>query len=145
MKKLILIRHGDTEAGLADPPLSATGRAELEKLSHLLASEAKGITTLYYSPKKRTEECARILSAQMPSLTSLEAPITPNAPLQPFLDDLAGGPSALVVSHLPFLTRLLSQLLLGTEEHDLFLFGSGSAIALQESAPYYQILWAVNN
>jgi probable phosphoglycerate mutase len=63
MLKLHLVRHGDTAqaaegmfSGDLDPPLTASGLAQAEKLG--IAARSLGVTALYCSPKERARMTA---------------------------------------------------------------------------------------
>ncbi len=61
-----LVRHGDCYEGMADgtdPPLSATGRRQAERLAE--RARRWGVTAMYSSPYRRALETARIIGADV--------------------------------------------------------------------------------
>ncbi len=61
MTELLLIRHGQPESGMFDPPLSAEGRSQASALARQLAPEP--ITAVVCSDLCRARETAEIISA----------------------------------------------------------------------------------
>lgn len=76
-KRIILIRHGETEwnrlhrfQGRSDIPLNETGHMQARALAHALRNE--DITAIYTSPLRRAVDTARHVARFHPSLTLLE-------------------------------------------------------------------------
>lgn len=70
MKRLILIRHGETDwnvegryQGQADPPLNAKGLAQAEELAEELAGV--GVEVIYTSPLLRARQTAEVLGERL--------------------------------------------------------------------------------
>jgi alpha-ribazole phosphatase len=66
MSRIFFIRHAETEmagryCGHSDPELNAQGRAQLSKLTHLLAHDA--IDTVYSSDLRRAQTTAQSIAA----------------------------------------------------------------------------------
>lgn len=78
MPRLHLVRHGETEGqssvrywGATDVPLSAVGRAQIERLRPLLATAA--VSRVVHSPLVRAAEGARILAASLATAPTMVA------------------------------------------------------------------------
>jgi phosphohistidine phosphatase SixA len=118
--KLYLARHGEAVSDLEDPkrPLSAAGRADVERVARQLAAvaEAWSAVMVRHSPKLRAAQTAEILCAWLkPAERPREmAGLNPGDPPQAALEfiESAGG-DTMLVGHLPHLGLLASQLLSG--------------------------------
>jgi len=103
-----LVRHGDAYAELVslddsniDPPLSAKGRAEAEKLGVRMAGS--GITAIWASPIRRAQETAAIAAGA----GGLEVRTDPRLrEVRTHWDDGAEAPEAAEAGYIPFVEPL---------------------------------------
>ena len=115
--KLFLIRHGEAVEGQIDDrrPLSATGRQQVWAAAEFYRRSAAGIIVFWHSTKLRAQQTAEIFcDVVRPQAALIEKPyLAPHSPVDDILKDIAGahGDSA-VVGHMPFMSRLLSRLVL---------------------------------
>jgi phosphohistidine phosphatase len=147
--RLILVRHGEAAPAEVDPTqgLSETGVRNVEKVASWLARVGLRPDLIQESGKKRAAQTAEILARAVAAGRKPEAVrgLGPQDPVEEAvekLDSLEG--EVLWVSHLPFLSRLVSRLLIGREEPELVRFLPGSAACLErDSARRWVLLWMV--
>ncbi len=148
--KLFIVRHGEAVDAEDDRErvLSVAGRERTVKTAAFLAKNGVKVGIIYHSVKTRARETAVLISDSIkPSEGILEAEgLKPNDPIGPWLLKINGLSSdAMIVGHLPFLSKLLSGLAAGNDKIEIALLKDSSAVCLEkESEGRWRILWFVN-
>ncbi len=142
---LYILRHGDAKPKHEDPGrgLSARGRLEVEAVSQVFSRLEPQIDAIWHSGKTRAEQTAAILAAglRIEERVHARSGLDPNDPLPPLVEELERRDSNLViVGHLPQLGKLISVLLLGTEQ-DLLDLPSAGMVCLESSAGSWLLHW----
>lgn len=138
--KLYLVRHGEALPEVVDPsrPLSEEGKAQTQKIAQFLLKGGFNVDIIFHSTKKRAHETAIILRNTL----SPSCPMTRKDFLGP--DDPTDGifreiqrqtNDMMIVGHLPFLAKLLSRLVLGSEKPIIAEFQPSSVMILESSDP----------
>ena len=148
--KIYLVQHGLSLPKEADPErgLSDEGAEEVRTIAGVAQHYGIRPSAVVHSGKKRARETAAIMASL------LEAPGEPQSMegLAP-LDDVAAARPALegrdglmVVGHLPFLGRLTSLLVTGSEEHSVFSFQNGGIVCLgrEDASEPWSIRWSLS-
>ena len=146
--KLYLVQHGNALAKDIDPdrPLSETGRSDVELLARSLAEHIE-VSSVMHSGKLRARQTAEILAQFIDTRPSVEVfnSINPNDPIEAFaqlVDDWSED--LLVVGHLPFMSKLVSLLLTGSEEQAIVSYTAGSIVCIESTGDGgWQLLWMV--
>lgn len=143
---LYLVQHGDALPEDVDParPLSSQGRTDVERVAALLAGHARGIARVLHSGKTRAEQTAEILARQI----GAGAPLQAVSGLNP-LDDPedwaqrvdAATEDVILVGHLPFMSKLISRLLVGDADIGVVAFEPGSVVCLERDDGHWTIAW----
>jgi phosphohistidine phosphatase len=145
--RLLVIRHAiaaDREefarshADDADRPLTAEGRAKMERAASGLKQLVPDLTLLASSPVKRAFDTAMIVARPYRDLEVERVPeLAPGTPLDRAIAWLAGLPARgtiAIVGHEPDLSRLVCALLCGADR-PFFEFRKGAACLLEFSGP----------
>ncbi|HSB46397.1 MAG TPA: phosphohistidine phosphatase SixA [Candidatus Bilamarchaeum sp.] len=132
--RLYLVQHGQAVSEAEDPerPLSATGRAECEKVAARAAGLVE-VSRIYHSKKLRARETAEIFAAALKAQMSEFQDLSPND--DPSLAaDLVRmeGKDLMLVGHLPHLERLSSLLLCGDAGAGIVSFRMGAVVCLEK-------------
>ncbi|MEW6380483.1 MAG: phosphohistidine phosphatase SixA [bacterium] len=133
--KLYLIRHAQPKNQLEDPlqHLSDSGRKSMKKVSEYAARLELFIAEIWHSEKLRAKETAEIF-AQSLGLTQKvkeRTGLSPGDDVTPIESWLMGKEENIaLVGHLPFLDKLASLLLCGSEDASLINFTMGSIACL---------------
>lgn len=144
--KLYLVQHGDAVSAEVDSsrPLSAKGQSDVKKVAEFLRSFDLGITSIRHSTKTRAHQTAEILSSILNPKDGLipSEGLAPNDPIEPLQEEIKKMESNLmIVGHLPFLSKLVSYLLVG-DFKELVTFRQGGIICLN-SQDEWRIEWMI--
>jgi phosphohistidine phosphatase len=133
--ELYLVQHGEATSKEVDAarPLTERGRAEVARTGHSAAAAGVRPAAVYHSGKLRAQQTAEILAAE---LGAGEAPkvlegLSPNddpGSLVATLDAL--NSPAMLVGHLPHMSRLCSLLVAGDPELQVVKFRMGGIVDL---------------
>lgn len=141
---LYLVRHGVALPDSINPkaPLSPVGRAEVEKVARFLSKQKIALDLIYHSSKLRAQETAEILSKTL-KCELHELALKPSDPVEPIAYLLNGSTESLMlVSHQPFLSRLVSYLLIGGER-EMVEFQSASVVCLERTGTLWKLIWHI--
>jgi len=147
--KLYLVRHGESISSDIDPnqPLSTIGKQQTEQVANLLKETDLKIDEILHSVKLRAKQTAEILAFTLfPNLPLKEREgLKPMDPVETIIDELQGYKhNLMIVGHLPFMEKLLTQLVL-QEERDSPLYFSGSVvICLDGEKRSWVIEWVIS-
>jgi phosphohistidine phosphatase len=147
--KLYLLQHGEAHSKAQDlnRPLTTTGIADIEHVAEFLKKANIQVKLIIHSGKLRARQTAEYLSKGFIDTIEAESSnsINPSDPPEIFsrqIDSLEGD--TLVVSHLPFLPRLISYLLHGDEDHLMLAFQPGSIVCLERvNDKQWMINWMI--
>jgi phosphohistidine phosphatase len=145
--KLYCVRHGEALTADVDPECSLTekGVADIAKVSKFLARYSLHVDHVMHSPKKRAVQTASILSKNIHCDVSTEESVllTPDADVYEMVGRVnAWDQDTMIVSHLPFIGNLVSQLVTGTiEAMPIVNFTPGTIVCLHF---YEQKRWMIN-
>lgn len=130
-----LVRHGEAKSELEDPlrPLSVKGKQVVEGVASYLSTLGIQAEEINCSEKLRARETAEIIATGL-SIVDRVKPIkglSPNDEVNPIADLLCSEEKSLIlVGHLPFLSRLLSLLVISDPERPIVSFQPGTVVCL---------------
>ena len=145
--KLYLAQHGSAVPTEDDPgrPLGEQGGQDVRSMASRLGDAGIQVTRVWHSGKLRAEQTAEILAKRILSGRKVECikGLGPNDPVAEFASDAdVWDEDMLVVGHLPFMSRLVSLLMVGDAEHELVRFSPGSVVCLErDAADRWCIVW----
>jgi phosphohistidine phosphatase len=151
MMLIYLMRHGDYHLNKDNNDvLTPKGIQQIESLSQFLLQSKISITEILHSEKNRAKQTASIIAHQLGSNKINEKTlISPNDDPSSFLAELSIYESGtLVVTHLPYVGRLLSHLVLGQDEVDIVDFQPSTFVALTQTRRdkwLISFVWMPNN
>lgn len=131
-----LVRHGEAKSELEDPmrPLSADGKKGVIEVTSLLKRLGTRPAEINCSEKLRARETAEIIAKGLSIIDRLKTMkgLAPNDAVNPVAELLcAEDKSLMLVGHLPFLSRLLSLLVISDSEHPIVSFQLGTVVCLK--------------
>jgi phosphohistidine phosphatase len=133
--ELYLVQHGEAAPKDADAarPLTGGGRDDVIRVGRSARAAGVSVAAVYHSGKLRAQQTAEILAAEL----GVDAPSAVLEGLSPNEDPslVAGvldslGTPALVVGHLPHMSRLCSLLVTGDPKLQIVRFRMGGIVAL---------------
>lgn len=113
--KLYLMRHGDYASSDITKPLTQKGVDDINRIVSYLQEHGAQVEEIWHSPKMRAVESAEIMGKVLGCEFLQEKEyLTPNASPRQALEDLVDiNKDMAIVSHLPFIPHLLSELFPG--------------------------------
>jgi phosphohistidine phosphatase len=147
--KLYLVQHAKAISEQADPqrPLTEEGRRDIEKVAAFIKPLKLSIDYLWHSSKLRAMQTAQVLAKAITINKSITARdgLGPNDDVSAIQDELlAMGEDVMIVGHLPFLGKLASVLLTGSESANTVAFKNAGILCLNlPEGNCWQIEWMI--
>ena len=147
--KLYLVQHAKAAPEQVDPqrPLTEEGRSEIQKVAAFLKPLNLCVDYLWHSGKKRAEQTAEVLAEVVKVNKAVNARngLGPNDDVKALKDELVSADGdIMLVGHLPFLSKLTSLLLAGSESANTVAFKNAGIVALTRSDKnQWQIEWII--
>lgn len=135
-QKIILGRHGLSTSTLENPerPLAIAGRQHAEQMSSWLDGCGYEVEEIIHSAKLRARQTAKIFGSRLglhAAHVREVAGLKPHDHPAPVADNIeVDRRSIMIVSHLPFLNRLASLMLVGDPERIQFQFSDAGVLIL---------------
>jgi len=139
---LYLMQHGEALAEQAAPgrPLSLTGKQQVLSVSRQASRAGIELTALYHSDKLRARQTAEILGDELALDSSEREGLGPKDDVRTVAEWLQNESTDLaLVSHLPFLDRLASLLVVGDPTRGIVTFRFGVMVALERGESSWRI------
>ena len=117
---LYLVQHGDALPKEVDRgrPLSEAGSLDVRRMARFLGDAGLRVARIMHSGKKRAEQTAQLLATSLAPgvLPQKIAGIDPLDPTEPLARDIGNwNEDAMVVGHLPYMSKLVSRLIVEDE------------------------------
>jgi phosphohistidine phosphatase len=147
--KLYLVQHGEAFSKEEHPerPLTQKGRCDVKHMGQFLVRAGIRVSRIRHSGKLRAEQTAELLAVALESTGDLEEAglLGPNDNPAAFdWQSESWTVDTLVVGHLPFMTRLVSHLLIDDQDIALVSFLPGSVVCLEhDGESRWQLNWMV--
>lgn len=147
--KLYLVQHAKAASKQADPqrPLTEEGRRDIQKVASFIRPSNLCLDYLWHSGKKRAAETAEILAEalEINKTKTARDGLGPNDDVAVLKNELASlQQDVMIVGHLPFLSKLASLLLAGSESAGTVTFKQGGIVCLSRSDQnQWQIDWMI--
>ncbi|MBN1799438.1 MAG: phosphohistidine phosphatase SixA [Spirochaetales bacterium] len=146
--KLYLIQHAqakpkqeDSNRGLTDE-----GKKTIQKTARFFGSINPEIAEIRYSTKLRSKQTAELLAGALnkTGLLKVYEGMTPKDPVEPLVHELhTAAHSLVIVGHLPFLSKLASELLCQDHTIQPVAFYNAGIVCLLKNNDHWQVDWSV--
>jgi phosphohistidine phosphatase len=146
---LYLVQHGEATSQEDDPsrPLTDDGRRQVGRVARAIAAIGIAPAGIYHSGKLRAEQTAQILAETLnPGLSPsrLEGLAPKDDPALAERTVATFAAPVMLVGHLPHLSRLCSQLLVGDPSRPVVAFQNGGVVCLaREGDEGWRVRWLV--
>jgi phosphohistidine phosphatase len=143
---LYIVRHGLAQTQGEDRALTDTGHDEIEVIARWAAGAGVEPQQIRHSGKRRAEQTASILQDRLAAEEGVVAAdgLGPSDDVRIVAESLKTEQrSLLLVSHLPFVSRLTSFLLLQDPDRDLIDFPTGAMACLARNDDGWRLVWLV--
>jgi phosphohistidine phosphatase len=146
--KLYLVQHGEANSEQEDPDknLSERGKEDVAKVAAKLKTDGVMVTAIFHSGKPRAEQTAQILadSLSIQKVITRREDIDPMDELEPVVEELKTQKNDLMlVGHMPFMSKLASQLLKGDPGAKAVDFQRGGVVLLEKEDDKWSMTWNV--
>ncbi|MCW9055175.1 MAG: phosphohistidine phosphatase SixA [Gammaproteobacteria bacterium] len=142
--KIYLMQHGEAKPKQVDPEraLSVQGQQDVQKIADFINQSEMRVNRIIHSGKLRAQQTAEIISAKITTATTeISSCINPNDDVIDFLEEIDNTEEELlVVGHLPFLSKLVTALVTGSD-NDLLRYQPASIVCLERDD---QECWLIN-
>jgi len=139
---LSLPKEKDSEQGISE-----AGQADAKRIANVAKAYNINVKKIQHSGKKRARQTAELFERVLKPIEGVESSseLNPLDDVTEFADSLQSSSNRMVVSHLPFLERLTSWLIIGKTEHTVFKFQNGGIVCLDKSPKdeYWHIKWTL--
>ena len=137
--KLYLVRHGEAYLETVDPlrPLTDKGISETQRVANSLKQAHINIDLIVHSGKKRAQQTAEILKNALNPQCEILAKdhLAPNDDIDPIYQDInQHNKVVMIVSHLPYLAKLVARLIAKSEDPPVVQFKESSVAILEQQA-----------
>ena len=147
--KLYLAQHGEACDKEADPdrPLTEQGQADIDHQAALLEQAGIKVDRVLHSGKLRAQQPAERLGKAIAPNVGIETSglINPNDNPRAFdWQSESWDRDTLIVGHLPFISKLVSHLVIEDENRPITDFQPGSVVCLErDSNDHWRINWMI--
>lgn len=147
--RLYLVQHAKATSKEVDPqrPLTEQGLVEIQKVTAFVKPLSLHAARLWHSPKTRAVQTAEVLAE---ALDLAHPPVVrndlgPTDDVTTIMNELASATEdIMIVGHLPFLSKLTSLLLTGSESAGTVAFNNAGIVALSRAEEdHWQVNWIV--
>ena len=147
--KLYLVQHAKAASKETDPERTLTeeGRRDVQKVAAFIKPLTLSVDSLRHSGKRRADQTAEVLAEAIEAKegTIARDGLGPNDNVTALRSELASTEQdIMIVGHLPFLSKLASLLLSGSESANTVAFKNAGIVCLSRSEDNrWQIEWMV--
>ena len=147
--KLYLVQHAKAASEQIDlqRPLTEEGRSDIKKVAAFIKPLNLCVDYLWHSGKKRVAQTAEVLAEviKISKTQTVHDGLGPTDDVTALKDELVSATGdIMVVGHLPFLSKLTSLLLTGSESANTVAFRNGGIVCLDRSEEnQWQIDWVI--
>jgi len=146
--KLYLVQHGEASSKDVNPerPLTKQGEADIKQLAAFLKRAGVQVKRIIHSEKLRARQTAEGLASAIAPGVEVEETnmINPNDNPKAFgWQSESWSNDTLVVGHLPFMTKLVSHLLVDDVDRLITAYQPGSIVCLERTDKQWQLDWMI--
>jgi phosphohistidine phosphatase len=147
--KLYLVQHGEAKSKDEDEkrPLTDQGRLDVERIAAFLKGAGVEAKKVIHSGKLRAEQTAEILKEAIAAKGKLEAHdgINPTDEPGPLAEETSKWTDdVMIVGHLPFMSRMVSLLIMNEAVIPIASYEPGSVVCLEKGEDdTWTICWMV--
>lgn len=148
--RLYLVQHGEANPEGVDPSrgLSEKGKADVKKVAEFLKTLQLCVKAVWQSGKTRATQTAELLAQSLVSADGVvqHAGLAPLDSVHPIREEVEQDANLhyMIVGHLPFMGKLASLLVAGSEDADVVAFQMGGVVCLErDDKAVWRVLWMV--
>ena len=144
---IYLVQHGQCYEKETDPnrSLSPEGRARITQVAKAASDAGITVATIYHSGKFRAQQTAELFSEYL-GASGIEsiAGIDPLDDAEDFVNHFQLLDASMIVGHLPFMERLTSYLITGSQETTIVKFQNAGIVCLdKKDTNNWHLKWTI--
>lgn len=141
-----LVQHAEAKAKEVDPdrPLSERGQQDAGCVAAVAGRMGVKVRQIRHSGKLRAEQTAQILGEALSPAEGIVAVegLRPLDKVEPVANDLdVASEPVMLVGHLPFIARLIGELVVGDPDETIVAVQKSAIVCLAETDGTWQVLW----
>ncbi len=146
---LFLVQHGKSLAKDVDPAkgLSDEGISEVKRISEVAKNYNVQVSSIKHSGKKRALQTSEIFEKDLEPEEGISRRngLAPLDDVVAYAEKIDSEEDMMLVSHLPFLERLTSYLVTGSQDKNVFKFQNGGIVCLDidPETDSWVIIWTL--
>ena len=146
---IYLVQHGKNLPGNMDPNkgLSQEGISDVKRIAEVAGQYGIRVSKIFHSGKTRAKQTAQIFASMLHVQSEIEQidGINPLDDVVTFSSKLNPEVNVMIVGHLPFMEKLTSFLVAGSDEYSIFRFQNGGIVCLDKEPDSVRwiIKWAL--
>ncbi len=147
--QIYLVQHGKARGKDVDPArhLTEEGASDVKRIARVAKDYNISVSKIIHSEKARARETAEIFASFLSPAggASESTGLNPNDSVKNFISNTELSDRLMIVGHLPFMTKLTSYLLTGSEELQIFNFQKGGILCLnkEDAGSSWIIKWSL--
>ena len=147
--RLYLVQHAKAASKEVDParPITEEGRRDIQKVAEFIKPLNLSVDYLWHSGKTRAQQTAEVLAevVEVGKEMAAQVGLAPNDDVEAVKDEIvSANRDIMIVGHLPFLSKLASLLLAGSESSNAVAFKNGCILCLDYSGDnQWQLHWMI--
>lgn len=137
--KLYLIQHGEAKPEKIDPARGLTdkGIADATKVAEF--SKNIKVAEIWHSTKLRAKQTAEIFAKALGKQAIEQEGLKPNDPVSPIVKEI--DRDLMIVGHLPFMEKISSLLITGSEDNQPVIFQQAGIVCLENTDSKWGLSW----
>jgi phosphohistidine phosphatase len=141
-----LVQHAEAKSKDVDPerPLSERGWQDAQRVADKAARMGVAVSQVRHSGKPRAQQTADIFGAALSPPGGIVAVkgLRPLDDVEPVANDLdVAVEPVMLVGHLPFMARLVGELVVGDPDETVVAVQKAAIVCLTEVGDSWQVLW----
>ncbi len=138
--RLYCMRHGEAEMDIVDSHrcLTCHGQSDIKRIGEYVAKLKISVNHIFHSGLLRAEQTAKIMADCLPGKVQPESMpgLEDGSLVEPLADMIQHWQDdSLLVSHMPFISNLVSYLVTGQSHQAITAFPPGMLVMLERSRP----------
>jgi len=143
-----LVQHGEARSKEEDPErrLTQRGVRDVEKVAAFIKPLGLSVTAIRQSGKTRATQSAEILATAVPAADGVveRDGLGPTDSVTAIARELnQSDADVMLVGHMPFMDKLASLLVAGSEDAGVVAFRNGGIVCLEREQETWRVAWIV--
>lgn len=146
--KLYCVRHAEAVSAIEDPerPLTLQGTEDVRAIAQHFLTQSLRVSQVIHSQRLRAKQTAEILVQALnpQTVTESKTGLDETDSIDELVDQIEHWQDdTMLVGHMPFMSRLVSALVVDEPYHHLINFVPGTVVCLEKQAQQWLVSWVL--